>query len=74
MSDISRNLQYAARMLQLLRIVYRNRPMTVREIAEQLGVGREAVRRYIALLEGPPLYIPFLRVNGRVQIMEDWRF
>lgn len=68
------NMHCAARMLQLLRLIYRNRPMTLQEIAAQLGVGRETVRRYIVALEGPPLYIPFQRAGGRVRIMEDWRF
>ena len=64
----------AARMLHLLRLLYRSRPRTLGELARELGVCDESIRRYICELEGPPLYIPFVKTDAGWSLLTGWRF
>ena len=64
----------AARMLHLLRLLYHDRPRTQAELARRLGTCVETVRRYIQEMEGPPLYVPFVRTAAGWSLLTGWRF
>lgn len=64
----------AARMLQLLRLLYHNRPLRIGRPARELGVTPRAVYRYLAEMEGPPLYIPLVETVQGWSLLAGWRF